>query len=104
MLIVICGTQGSEYIRERKLSDSGWNETVIDIANGQFEDVTSVIQCSTGDDVLPSLAKLVMDKWFNNDEPLSEWQESFIADHVRSRRSLPPSNIRPVSLKSVERV
>lgn len=82
MLIVICGEYESEYIAERNLCDTGWDATVQDIANGQFEDVSSVIHASMGVDVLDILAREVMTIWANRGEPLTDWQRKFIEFNV----------------------
>ncbi len=82
MLIIIAGTGPDQYIPERKLSDCDWNETVLDIARGEWKDVSSVIQTSTGADVLPSMARQVMTIWADREEPLTNWQRDFLEMHV----------------------
>jgi hypothetical protein len=82
MLIVICGEQGSEYLPERRLVDTDWDATVQHIAEGQFENVSSVIHSSLGRDVLDAIAREVMTIWQERGEPLTDWQRKFIEYNV----------------------
>ena len=82
MLIVICGEQGSEYLPERRLVDCEWDVTVSDIANGQFEDISSIIHAAIGQDVLPAIAREVMQIWAERGGPLTAWQRDFIEHNV----------------------
>ena len=82
MLIVITGTGEHQWIAERKLSYSHWDKTAQDIADGQLTDVSSVIQASTGQDVLPQIARDVMTIWANRGEGLAGWERDFIEQNV----------------------
>ena len=89
MLIVITKSNGIEWIRERKLSDSGWEETVKAIAAGEWTDIHEVRRFYTGDVVTHLIAEEVARIWHENDEPLANWQKDFLSDNLPRR--LPPS-------------
>ena len=78
MLIVITGPDNNQSIMERKLSDSGWDETVKAVAAGEWTDISSIIQTSTGTDVLPLIVGAAMDIWADSGEPREEWQDDLI--------------------------
>jgi len=82
MYIVITGSGSNQHIAPRKLSDANWDETVLDIARGEWTDISSVIQASTGFDVLSSMASQVMTIWADREEPLTSWQRDFIEQNV----------------------
>lgn len=94
MLAVITKSDGIEWIRERKLSDSGWDETVKAIASGEWTDIHEVRRLATGEVVTRLIAEEVAVIWHEDGERLEDWQQSFLDDNLR-RRKLPPSNVRP---------
>lgn len=78
MLIVITGQSDNRWIMERKESDSDWDNTVKSVAAGEWTDISSIIQTSTGVDVLPLIVGAAMDIWAESGEPLDEWQLELI--------------------------
>lgn len=82
MLIIITGNRGDEWVMERRLSRMGWDETVEDIAAGNWKNVSSVLQTSTGFDVLPQIARCVMNRWAERDEGLSGWERDFVEANI----------------------
>lgn len=103
MLIVTTKSDGIEWIRERKLSDSGWDETVKAIASGEWTDIHEVRRLATGEIVTRLIAEEVARFWHENDEPLDDWQKVFL--NANLVRKLPPSNVRPrpdIRIKGME--
>lgn len=82
MLIVICGTGPDQYLPERLRCHTGWDETVLQIASGEWTDISEVQDTSTNSDVLPQMAKQVMTIWAGREEPLTDWQRDFIEQNV----------------------
>ena len=89
LYMVICSHKGQHYVAERELSDMDSGSTLKSIAAGEWRDLVSVIVFNPAEhictDVTREFATAVMNLWANNDEPLTDWQKSFIADHVSSR-------------------
>lgn len=92
MLIVIVGSGADQYIPERSVNRTDWDNTVKDIAAGEWRDVSSIIQTSTGVDVLPLIVGAAMDIWADSGERRQEWQDDLIdtAGGVRRIRRFAP--------------
>lgn len=78
MLIVICGKPGSEYLPERNLSRTGWDETVEDVAQGQFSEISSIIHADLGRDVTDIVAREVANIWADRGEGISSSEREFL--------------------------
>lgn len=85
LYLVLCGQHIDEYAPERELKDMGRAETIKDIATGQFENLTRVLEIGTGTDVTADFAKEVMTRWAHQGEPLSHRQYSFVEMFVGTR-------------------
>lgn len=61
MYLVICNDKrDGEVIMQRKLSDAeSWDETVRDLARGEWKDVSRVIRACDGKDVLPLMREWI---------------------------------------------
>ena len=84
MLIVIIQHPAGDYIPERDVSRCNWDDTVQDIAEGQFDltRIKEVICTATGVDVLPTLAKQVQDIWADRGEGITDAERDFLERHV----------------------
>ena len=76
--IVVCGN----ILPERDTADLDRKTTVQDIAAGQFEGVTQILECNpvegTCRNVSEDIAREVMEIWADEDEALQDWQHSFV--------------------------
>lgn len=99
MLVIITKSNGIEWIRERKLSESGWDETVKSIAAGEWTDIHEVYRLFTGERVTSLIAEEVARLWDKNDEPLDDWQKVFL--NANLSRKPPPSNVREAGFKVI---
>jgi hypothetical protein len=72
MYLVICNDKrDGEVIMQRKLSDAeSWDETVRDLARGEWKDVSRVIRACDGKDVLP-----LMREWIDYKMPEEDLHE-----------------------------
>lgn len=84
--LVISGRAIDAYTPERDVKDCTWSETVKDIAEGQFENIISVIEIGTGRQVLPMMMLEVEQVWAKNDESLSDWQKE-LHQHVKEMQA-----------------
>lgn len=82
MYITFCGQKIEEYAPERMTSDMGWFSTVKDIAEGQFENLSRVIEVSSGRDVSQMMVRAAANIWANKGEPLSRWQRQLLELHL----------------------
>lgn len=93
--IVLVAHQSGEYLPERNLSDLDRATTVKDIAAGQYEDLTQVIECNPAEgicrDVTEDIAWEVSALWSANGEHLSGWKQDFIEQTIglEAARSFP---------------
>lgn len=75
------GKGGVAFI-ERDIADMDLETTVADIASGQIDNVLAVYEtCEEGPifrDVTEDIAKAVMAVWADEDQPLQDWQHSFV--------------------------
>lgn len=85
LYLVLCGQHIDEYAPERDVKDMDRAGTVRDIAEGQFENLTRVLEIGTGADVTADFAKEVMTVWAERGEPLSYSQYEFVELHVGTR-------------------
>lgn len=83
--LVLCGHYIEEYAPERNARDMNRATTIRDIADGQFENLSRVIEIGTGADVTADFAKEVMTIWARSGEPLSYSQYEFVELHVGTR-------------------
>lgn len=60
LYIVFCG-QLEPYSVERRLPDMSWNETVRDIARGEFSNLSKVVEVATGEDVTAKAVRAACD-------------------------------------------
>jgi hypothetical protein len=86
VLHVIIVGKVEPYITERDLAELGRERTITQIAEGQFENLHTVIEvdlhAGTSKDVTREMAREVMTRWAIEGEPLSDWQYDFIEHHV----------------------
>jgi hypothetical protein len=82
LYLVLCGQHVDEYCPERSVTDMDSAGTLRDIADGQFENLTRVIDVDTGADVTGMFVKATMNIWASQGELLSRWQRDFIEQHV----------------------
>lgn len=85
LYLVLCGKHIDEYAPERDVKDMGREATIKDIAAGQFENLTRVLELPTGADVSEDLAKEVMTIWADAGEPLTYRQYEFVESFVGTR-------------------
>jgi hypothetical protein len=85
LYLVLCGRKIDEYAPERDVKDMDRAGTIKDIADGQFENLTRVLEIGSGADVTADLAKDVMTIWARSGEPLSYSQYQFVELHVGTR-------------------
>jgi hypothetical protein len=85
LYLVLCGQHIDEYAPERDVKDMTWAGTVQDVAAGQFENLTRVLEIGTGADVTDKLAREVSTIWAHSGEPLSYSQYSFVEQTVGTR-------------------
>lgn len=85
MLIIITGPTDKQFIRERAVARAGWDETVEDIASGEWTDISSIQHVAIGRDVTDIIAAEVAAIWHERGEKLAEWQEDFLKDHLTTR-------------------
>jgi hypothetical protein len=82
LYLVLCGQHVDEYAPERSVTDMDSAGTLRDIADGQFENLTRVIDVDTGADVTGMFVKATMNIWASQGEPLTRFQRDFIEMHV----------------------
>lgn len=93
--LVVAAHKDGAYLPERKLSDLDRVTTVKDIAAGQYEDLTQVIEFNPAEgicrDVTEDIAWEVSALWSRDGEPLSDWQRDFIEQNIglAAARSFP---------------
>lgn len=84
--IVVCDGSDGGYLPERKVSDLDRATVVKDIADGQYEGLTQVIEINpvegTCRDVTEDIAWEVSALWSRDGEPLSDWQRDFIEQTI----------------------
>lgn len=84
--IVVCESGDGGYLPERKVSDLDRATVVKDIADGQYEGLTQVIEINpvegTCRDVTEDIAWEVSALWSRDGEPLSDWQRDFIEQTI----------------------
>lgn len=85
LYLVLCGQKIEEYAPERNVEDMDRAGTVKDIADGQFENLTRVLEVGTGADVTADLARDVMTIWARSGEPLTYAQYEFVELNVGTR-------------------
>jgi hypothetical protein len=85
LYLVLCGKKIEEYAPERNVEDMTRAGTVKDIADGQFENLTRVLEIGTGADVTADLAREVMTIWARSGEPLTYAQYEFVELNVGTR-------------------
>lgn len=78
MLIVATKSDGTEWVRERKFSDSSWERTVKAVAAGEWTDLSQIRRFDTGEIVTHLIAEEVARIWADRDEPLKNWQMDFL--------------------------
>lgn len=88
MLVIICKSNGVEYLPERNLSRTTWEATVEDIASGEWTTVEQVIHTATGNDITGLVAEEVARIWNERDEPLADWQKDFLQANGIGKRVL----------------
>jgi len=86
LYLVLCGQHIDEYSAERDAKDMDRATTIRDIADGQFETLSRVLEIGTGLDVTEDFAREVMTIWADGGESLSYWQRQFVEFHVGSFR------------------
>jgi hypothetical protein len=90
LYFIIQGHKISPYVAERDVSDMDRATTIRQIAEGQFENLRSVLELdlekNTARDVTREMAGEVMDRWASEgNEPLSHWRRDFLEMHVGMR-------------------
>jgi hypothetical protein len=85
--VVFCHDQNvGAYAPERQQCDMGYETTVRDIAAGEFEGVSTVIEFNaaenTSRDVTEDIALVVADRWAERGEALTDGQREFIECHL----------------------
>lgn len=84
--IVVCESGGGAYLPERKVSDLDRATVIKDIADGQYEGLTQVLEINPAEgicrDVTEDIAWEVSALWSRDGEPLSDWQRDFIAQTI----------------------
>jgi len=84
--LVAAGHKDGGYLPERKLSDLDRATTVKDVADGQYEDISQIIECNpvegTCRDVTEDIAWEVSAIWSANGEQLSGWKRDFIEQTI----------------------
>ncbi len=87
--LVICHSNGAQYVAERDTSDFDRATTIKHIAEGQIENLVQVIELNpaehTSRDVTEDIAREVMTIWAHQGEPLTFNQYSFVEFHVGTR-------------------
>lgn len=80
--IVVCDSSDDAYLPERKLSDLDRATVIKDIADGQYEGLTQVLEINptegTCRDVTEDIVWEVSELWSRDGEHLSDWQQDFI--------------------------
>jgi hypothetical protein len=85
LYLVLCGQHIDEYAAERDVNDMDRETTIRDIAAGEFETLSRVIEIGTGADVTKDFARQVMTIWAGRGETLSYRQYEFVEIHVGTR-------------------
>jgi hypothetical protein len=72
---------------ERDPASMDFNSTVDDLADGQIEDMVSVLEITDGAalDVTDKVSRAVKTKWAHEGEPLTHAQYEFVEMHVGTR-------------------
>jgi hypothetical protein len=85
-LIFVHDQHHGAYAPERQQCDMGYETTVRQIAAGEFEGVSTVIEFNPGEfscrDVTEDVALVVADRWAMAGEPLTDGQREFIECHL----------------------
>ena len=96
MIYLMIGTdKDGAYLPERKLSDLDRATVIKDIADGQYEGLTQVLEINPAEgicrDVTEDMAWEVSALWSRDGEPLSDWQRDFIEQTIglEAARSYP---------------
>lgn len=78
--------EAGDYTPERNVADMDRATTVRDIAEGQFEGLSQVIEFNpheaTSRDVTEDVVHEVTDIWAHSGEELSDWQVEFVEAHL----------------------
>lgn len=84
--IVLVAHRSGEYLPEQNVSALDRATVVKDIADGQYEGLTQVIEINpvegTCRDVTEDIAFEVSALWSRDGEPLSDWQRDFIEQTI----------------------
>lgn len=84
--IVLVAHRSGEYLPEQSVSELDRATVVKDIADGQYESLTQVIEINpvegTCRDVTEDIAWEVSALWSRDGEPLSDWQRDFIEQNI----------------------
>ncbi|MHC2163101.1 hypothetical protein [Bradyrhizobium ottawaense] len=84
--VQVQGKSGRYWV-ERDPASMDFNSTVEDIADGQIEDIVSVLEIANGaaTDATDKVSRAVMTKWAHEGEPLTHAQYNFVEMHVGTR-------------------
>jgi hypothetical protein len=87
LYLIFCHDQHhGAYAPERQQCDMGYETTVRQIAAGEFEGVSTVIEFNpfefTSRDVTEDIALVVADRWAETGEELTDGQREFIECHL----------------------
>lgn len=84
---VLCQFKSGRAWVERDPASMDFNSTVEDIADGQIEDMVSVLEIAGGaaTDATDKVSRAVMTKWAHEGEPLTHAQYNFVEMHVGTR-------------------
>src|ERR1700744_6350524 len=85
MYLVFCGHKVEEYAPERNLSDFSRENTIKDLVDAQYENVSRILEVGTGADVTHELMQEVADRWSQQGEPLARWQFQALEMHLGTR-------------------
>ena len=87
--IVLCGQSIEPWVANDEIFKSDRDTVIKDVAAGEYRGIAKIVafDLTTGKcrDATKEIAREVMDRWADNDEPLTQRQKDFIADHVTAR-------------------
>lgn len=79
--IVIIAHQSGAYLPEQHVANMTRAQVVADIANGEFEGLAQVFECTPGAsciNVTEQICGEVVEEWASRGLPLDDWQYEFV--------------------------